>query len=88
MYADNVLIWHAEKQNRTEIDFLKEFWAMQYKIIIFILLSVSKFADSFICHAAVRPNSNIPTVVTLLKAKVTPNQGESMDEYRKVIVFV
>jgi hypothetical protein len=53
---------------------------MQYKIIIFILLSVSKFADSFI----VRPNSNIPTVVTLLKAKVTPNQGESMDEYRKV----
>ena len=57
---------------------------MQYKIIIFILLSVSKFADSFICHAAIRPNSNIPTVVTLLKAKVTPNQGESMDEYRKV----
>lgn len=56
---------------------------MRHVKMILVLFSLAKFVASFISHS--RPmNIFNPISRTLLNAKVTPNQGESMDEYRKV----
>lgn len=57
---------------------------MRHIIIILALFNSVKFVASFISRSRSMNFVIFNPPKTLLNAKVTPNQGESMDEYRKV----